>query len=110
MSLKIAAGLLIIGLSASMTAQAQPADRSAAPSRIVKFGDLDLATTAGTRELKARIAKAAVEVCRVAVRARQDVLFASCYGSARRKAIAKVNWPMLTAVHKGQSIKIVVGG
>ena len=99
MSLKITAGLLLIVLSASMETQAQEADRRAVPSRIVKFGDLDLATTVGTQELKARIAKAAAAVCREAVRSRHDVFFDSCYVAAMEKALARVNWPMLAAVN-----------
>jgi UrcA family protein len=107
-SLKIATGLLIV-VSAAMAAeaQAQAAGHSAAPSRVVKFGDLDLATPAGTQELKARIGRAATQVCREAIRTRQDVFFDSCYALTMEHAITKLNRQILTAAHKGQPIRIV---
>ena len=105
MNSKIAASLLLIGLSTCLAVPAQAADRSSAASRVVKFGDLDLATPAGTRELEARIGKAAIEVCREAVRARQDIFFDACYASVKEAGIAKVMRPVQTAVHNQPSIE-----
>ena len=68
----------------------------------VNYRDLDLATIAGATTLYQRLQGAARSVCdgpATGLHAYQE--WRSCYQAAIADAVAKVNSPLLTAVHRG---------
>jgi UrcA family protein len=72
------------------------------PSKIVKFGDLDIHTAEGAKVLYRRIQAAAYEVCAPIVRdpvMREAV--PGCLAAAIDNAVKKVNEPYLTALRFG---------
>jgi len=66
-------------------------------SETVKFADLDLSTSAGVEDLYKRIHRAALHVCD---QPGELALTVACMNDAERKAIGKVNSPLLTAFYK----------
>jgi UrcA family protein len=69
----------------------------------VRYGDLDLATSAGAHTLYERIAGAARSVCGFEGTALiEQSLWNSCYRGAIADAVAKVNSPLLTAAQTGR--------
>jgi len=90
-----------VALFAALTAGAQAAD---VPQAHVKYGDLNLGTTAGATVLYQRIRGAAALVC--GVPDAQDLArVASAKACAARtvaEAVAVVNAPRLTAVHEAR--------
>ena len=69
----------------------------------VKYRDLDLSTVEGARTLYGRISAAARDVCGYEGHSFTDEAFwRGCYRGAIADAVAKVNNPLLTAVHTGR--------
>jgi UrcA family protein len=72
-------------------------------SLTVSFGDLDLGNTAGVNTLYARLRSAARRVCGTAdlrnLRAVADVK--RCRAEALDDAVARIDHPRLTALHRG---------
>ena len=66
-------------------------------SETVKFADLDLSTPAGAEALFVRIHKAALRVCNEPGELSVTV---ACMNDTERKAIKKVNSPLLTAFYE----------
>ena len=98
----VATGALasIVSLLGITPAWSAPSD---VPSVTVSFRDLDLSTPEGANTLYRRIRTAAQKVCGYAG---ADVLSQNisraCYRNAIADAVAKVNSPLLTAVHTGR--------
>jgi UrcA family protein len=82
---------------------AQASDQ-APPSKIVKFGDLDIQTAAGAKVLYQRIRLAAGQVCEAND---HDPIMREanpgCVATAIDNAVRKVNAPYLTALRFGDS-------
>lgn len=95
--------LLPVMLLSSLSAVAASIEQDhAAPSRLVKFADLDLTHNAGAGELYVRIESAAREVCDPPLVWAQRLLLAEmnrCRKQAIQRAVADVNAPALTAYH-----------
>ncbi len=69
----------------------------------VGFRDLDLNTIEGARTLYGRISAAAKKVCGYQGTALTDrAIWQGCYRDAVSGAVARVNSPLLTAVHTGR--------
>jgi UrcA family protein len=86
-------------LGASEASAGPPAD---ARSVAVNYRDLNLATIEGAITLYQRLKGAARTVCegpQTGVAAYQE--WRSCYQAAMADAVAKVNNPLLTALHRG---------
>jgi UrcA family protein len=80
-----------------------PAGASAPRSVTVSYRDLDLTTIAGATTLYQRLKTAANTVCDspgFGLSSYQE--WHSCYKAALSNAVAKVNSPILIAVHRGQ--------
>ncbi|HUL19355.1 MAG TPA: UrcA family protein [Steroidobacteraceae bacterium] len=91
--------VLILGLLASRAFSAEPGGIT------VKYGDLDLSTASGAHTLYSRIAGAARTVCGFEGTTLIDqAIWKGCYRGAISDAVAKVNSPMLTAVHTGRPV------
>jgi UrcA family protein len=87
-----------VGASQALAAR----EPSEVPSRKVSYADLNLSTLAGATTLYRRIQQAARSVCGTDDGGRSigpHLQWRKCYESAIADAIAKVNSPMLTAVH-----------
>jgi len=103
----IAVSLIVLG---SVTA-AQAADESAALTKVVSYGDLNLNTADGARTLLSRIQGAANAVCApfesrsLAQRSRWQ----ACYDQATASAVAHFDNIRLTAAHGKNSDSKPVG-
>ena len=70
----------------------------------VGYSDLDLNTQAGAASLYSRIRGAARQVCGYEGSTFTDkAIWKGCFNGAVGDAVAKVNNPLLTAVHSGKS-------
>jgi len=88
---------------ASAAASANPRDtEETVRSEKVNFADLNLSTLAGVNVLYDRITRAAHLVCTPADEVAHHTEFADCCRTAVDAAIAKVNNPLLTAVHQNR--------
>jgi len=86
---------------ASAAAGANPHDtEDTVRSEKVNFADLNLSTLAGVNVLYDRIARAARLVCAPADELAHHSEYAKCCETAIDAAIAKVNNPLLSAVHQ----------
>jgi UrcA family protein len=95
--------VLILGLIATRAFSAEPA------SVTVKYSDLDLSTPSGAHTLYSRISGAARTVCGYAGTDFIDqAIWKGCYRGAIADAVAKVNSPLLTAVHTGRPVSPTV--
>jgi UrcA family protein len=93
--------ILFGSLSACADVHAAPAGYDVA-TRTVKYGDLDLARTAGAATLYSRIQNAARAVCEPAISSsvRESILLAHrCVEQSIARAVADVNAPALTSYH-----------
>ena len=91
--------ILILGLLATRAFSAEPV------SVTVKYSDLDLSTPSGAHTLYTRISGAARTVCGYEGTDFIDqAIWKGCYRGAIADAVAKVNSPMLTAVHSGRPV------
>jgi UrcA family protein len=85
-------------------AQAPAADPSGARSVTVSYRDLNLSTIEGATALYLRIRHAANSVCdEPGAGIAQFQEWKSCYQAAIADAVAKVNSPLLSAVHGGKN-------
>ena len=77
------------------------AEQDTAPAEIVKYKDLNLATRQGAETLYRRITAAAYMVCWPQYHGglKGDADLHACIRDATAKAVAKVDNPMLTAIH-----------
>ena len=89
-----------------MPAHAATAVDSATPSRVVRFGDLDLSTVAGNRALHRRISTAALQVCQVMMPARSVIELGKCRRELMDTAVAEVSRATLTSLHGGKVIEV----
>jgi len=92
--------VLAVSLLAGSLGVAHAAPAQDAPQVVVSYGDLDLSSSEGARELYKRIAFAAGEVCPYA-NAReigQIALNRSCRNAAISRAVRDVNSPKLVAL------------
>jgi UrcA family protein len=93
--------ILLGSLSACADAYAASPDYEVATRR-VKYGDLDLARSAGAATLYSRIRDAARDVCEPSISsgARDSILLArSCMEQSIARAVADVNAPTLTSYY-----------
>jgi len=96
--------VLILGLLG-----ATPALATDPASIKVGYSDLNLSTIAGAQALYGRIKSAARTVCGYEGRNLTDqAAWNSCYHGAIADAVAKVNSPLLTAVHTGRPLDSAV--
>ncbi len=95
---------LILGVLGATPALAQD------PASVkVSYRDLNLSTIAGAQALYGRIKTAARSVCGYEGRNLFDQSFwNACYRGAITDAVAKVNSPLLTAVHTGRPVDTTV--
>jgi UrcA family protein len=95
--------VLVLGLLGAAPALADPR------SETVSYRDLDLSTVAGAQTLYGRIKSAARSVCGYEGRGITDQAFwKGCYQGAISDAVAKVNSPLLTAVHTHRPVDATV--
>jgi len=86
----------------ALSAQAGAATPTAYDSVVVRYDDLNLATTAGTQALYARISSAADRACggQPAIRElRMQQQYRACYDRAVEKAVKKIDSARLQALH-----------
>ena len=79
-----------------------PAGEPGPRSVTVSFRDLDLTTVTGARTLYQRLKNAAQSVCdqpRIGIEGYR--VWHACYDTALSDAVAKVNSPLLIAMHRG---------
>ena len=99
----VALALILGVLAATQAFSAEPA------SITVKYGDLDLSTPSGAHTLYSRISGAARTVCGYSGTDFIDqAIWKGCYRGAIADAVAKVNSPLLTAVHTGRPVSPTV--
>ena len=96
-----AVGALFYGSSGTAAQAAEPA---VVPSVTVRYADLNLNTSAGVRELYARLRAAARRVCNVgAATGLVNVMAArGCYDDVLSTAVADARLPTLTALHRDE--------
>ncbi len=87
---------------ASAAASAGPQGADEVRSEKVNFSDLNVNTLAGVNVLYDRIAHAARLVCAPADESKHRGEFNQCYQTAIDAAIARVNNPLLSAVHQNR--------
>lgn len=88
---------------ASAAASANPRDtEETVRSEKVNFADLNVSTLAGVNVLYDRITRAARLVCAPADELAHHTEYAKCCQTAVDAAIAKVNNPLLTAIHQNR--------
>jgi UrcA family protein len=86
------AGLLVISSALAGSPSREP------PQVTVNYQELNLSTTAGAKVLYQRIKRAARAVC--APLQDRQAQWRDCYGSAIADAVAEIDRPMLTALHR----------
>ena len=91
----LACAAAIVLASALVVSTAHAGDQPR--SETVKFADLDLTTTAGAEALLGRIHRAALRVCN---EPGELAVTVACMHDSERKAIKKVNSPLLTASYE----------
>jgi len=97
----------LVSLSMLLAAPAPAAPAVDPPSRVVRFGDLDLSTIAGASVLHKRIKHAALEVCREAMPNRTLIELNPCRRKVVDIAVATVDRDTLTALNGGKLIKVI---
>lgn len=100
------AAAALLALPGVASAAQPPAD--APPQTTVQYSFTELATDAGTREVYARIKRAAAAVCPEydpLDLAMADVSMA-CQRQAMARAVAQIGNARLAAVYKGHSVKV----
>ena len=88
---------------ASAAAGANPEDTEEVPSENVNYEDLNLTTLAGVTQLYGRIERAARLVCGPNTDQSRMGQWKTCYRLAVAAAVARVNNPLLTAVHDSRT-------
>jgi UrcA family protein len=96
------AGAAMLTIVAPRTA---PAADDGLPTIIVSYADLDLSKPEGARILYARIKRAAHKVCAplASREVRRNFLWRDCYEGAIANAVATVDRPGLTALHRSST-------
>jgi UrcA family protein len=107
------ATVFLTGVALSTPSRAETASIGSpgAPSRVVRYGDLDLATPDGVRTLYGRIRVAAWKVCGEIVAARNGpsaIENGQCRRTLTDVAVRQVDKPALTALHFGKKKNEVV--
>jgi UrcA family protein len=100
------AALLALGSADAATAKAYSGEET--HSQKVRVSDLDLSTEAGAAQLISRIHRAAERVCGMNSGGHDFALMSSrsyrtCVREAAADAVAKVNSPVVTALHGGKT-------
>jgi UrcA family protein len=96
----LVAGAILSALALSVATVSSAEERTTPPQAIVKFGDLEVATSQGAGTLYRRIHSAAVDVCwrmyetNEAYKLNKD----ACLKKVIADAVIKVNEPALSAV------------
>lgn len=97
----------MLAVSSAALAGNSPKQKTLDPSVVVRFADLNVDNPQGARSLYARIQTAAVKVCGGPASSfwypGMQQAYKACYKSAIDTAVAKVNRPMLTALHNQRS-------
>jgi UrcA family protein len=96
---------LVATLAFGSPANAQSPSAATAPSSIVRYGDLDLSTSAGIRTLYGRIQDAAWRVCQQIEPPQNGpsgIENVKCRQTLVDVAVGEVNKPALTALHTGK--------
>jgi UrcA family protein len=90
-------GFMLLGGAATQIAAAAVADKEV----VVRFGDLDLATTAGAEKLYARIESAAQQVCPQVdpVELQGHQIAMRCVDVVTAHAVSTISSPQLAAVY-----------
>jgi UrcA family protein len=96
----------LVSLSMLLAAPAPAANASEAPSRVVRFADLNLSTMEGATALHKRIQRAALEVCRESMPNRTLIELNPCRRQLTDEAVAQVNRDTLTAVNNGKVLRV----
>ena len=102
---------LIAGtLLAPVCAPSFAAEEGTVPATTVKYEDLNLATRQGAEVLYRRITAAAYEVCWPQSHGdfRGEVAVRKCVHSAMDDAVAKVNNPLVKAIHEHSPLPAVL--
>ena len=101
LNLKVICSALCAMSLVSLSSPAGASDQPEIPSRVVKFGDLDLTRSGGAAALYARIQHAAREVCQPVMS--RDLgsqrRAHSCATRAVERAVVDVNAPQLMSYH-----------
>ena len=110
--IKASVALAILSTATAFSAAASAADMHdldyIGPSYTVKYYDLDTSKQSDMRQLYARITRAAKSVCLSAQGTDEVSPLAykrKCIRAAIANAVAKVNRPLLTAIHNGELAK-----
>jgi len=103
-SQKITAPLVAAALSFIAYGQSATAQDGDAPSAKVRYADLNLASEDGARALLQRIRHAAKIVCEQqwSDSTEAALLDRSCVADATRRAVTKLNSPLVTAFYSGK--------
>ncbi len=88
---------------ASAAASANPDEPEDVQTENVNYEDLNLTTLAGVTQLYGRIERAARLVCGPSTDQSRMGQWKTCYRLAVAAAVAKVNNPLLTAVHDSRT-------
>ena len=90
---------------AVLSIPAHAGESDGAPSRVVKFADLDLTRSAGVAALYARLQSAARQVCQpVAERdLKAEALARSCEAQAVERAVNEINVPQLASYYRDRT-------
>jgi UrcA family protein len=95
-------GLLALVVTLGLSSPGYAQSSSAPPSRIVRYGDLDLSSPAAVRTLYERIRHAAWRVCLEADSNASGIENVKCRQATVDAAVDKVNRSALTALHLGK--------
>jgi len=95
----------VMGTAALCTALSASAQAQDAPSKTVRFNDLDLTQSEGAKVLYTRIRAAAREVCAMSIGTDpiSRLAIKGCIETAVDKAVKDVNAPMLTLQRFGST-------
>jgi UrcA family protein len=97
----------VLAVSSTALSRNSPQQNTLDPSIVVRFADLNVDNPQGARKLYARIQTAADKVCGGPASSfwypGQQEAYRACYKSSIDTAVAKVNRPMLTALHRQHS-------
>ncbi|MDP9012702.1 MAG: UrcA family protein [Pseudomonadota bacterium] len=95
----------VMGTAALCTALSSSVEAQDAPSKTVRFSDLDITKSDGAKVLYSRIRAAARNVCELhtGTDAIQRLAIKACIDKAVDKAVKDVNAPMLTYLRFGSA-------
>lgn len=104
----LVSGLAAVVLGLGSVSSFASTSNGAEPSMKVSFGDLDLSKSAGAEALYKRIRKAAFTVCGGHESPIASIYTTGtlCFRTAVNEAVAKVNAPLLTALHTNKTTRV----